>query len=173
MQHLRADLRECINAEAIAQGVEPLMEFNGDIHEFFDHWIMVAPPLHHLATWWDLRSEPNILFVHYNDLQTDLDGEMRRVAAFLDIDIPAARWPGVVERCTFERMRADADKVGNFRRVFEGGAKSFLFKGTNGRWHEVLTAGELRRYRDRLEDLLVPEAAGWLEHGSLLTGSRP
>jgi len=98
--------------------------------------------------------------------------EMRRVAAFLNIDLPAARWPGIVERCSFDSMRADPDKVGNFR-GFEGGAKSFLFRGTNGRWREVLAEGELRRYRHRLEDLLVPEAAYWLEHGSFLTGSRP
>jgi aryl sulfotransferase len=98
---------------------------------------------------------------------------MRRVAAFLKIDIPAALWPEVVERCTFERMREDADKVGNFQRVFEGGAESFFFQGTKGRWREVLTEGELRRYRDRVKDLLVPQAAYWLEHGSPLSGSRP
>jgi aryl sulfotransferase len=173
LQHMRDDLIERLNAEAMAQGIDPVMKFHGDIHEFFDTWIMDAPPLRHLATWWDLRGEPNVLFVHYNDLQADLDGEMRRVAAFLNIDIPAARWSGVVERCTFERMREDADKVGDFQRVFEGGAESFFFKGTNGRWREVLTEGELQRYQDRVEELLAPEAAHWLEHGSLLTSSRP
>jgi len=173
LQHMRDDLIERLNAEAMAQGIDPVMKFHGDIHEFFDTWIMDAPPLRHLATWWDLRGEPNVLFVHYNDLQADLDGEMRRVAAFLNIDIPDAHWPGVVERCTFERNGEDADKVGNFQRVFEGGAETFFFKGTNGRWCEVLTEGELQRYQDRVEELLAPEAAHWLEHGSLLTSSRP
>ena len=123
--------------------------------------------MRHIAAWWDLRGEPNVLFAHYNDLKADLDGEMRRVAAFLNIDIPAESWPAVVDRCTFDRMRADADKVGNFDRAFEGGAKSFLFKGINGRWREVLTEGELRRYRHRVRESLAPEAAFWLEHGSL------
>ncbi len=173
MKHMRADLRERLNAEAIKQGIAPLMEFHGDIHGFFDRWITDAPPLHHLASWWDLRGEPNVLFVHYNDLQADLDGEIRRVASFLDIDFPPALWPGVVESCTFERMREDADKIGDFQRVFEGGAESFLFKGTNGRWRGVLTEGELQRYQDRVEELLAPEAARWLKHGSLVTGSRP
>lgn len=166
MAHMRADLLGRLNAEARAQGIAPVMEFHGDIHEFFEGWISDAPPMRHLATWWDLRSEPNVLFVHYNDLKADLDREMRRVAAFLNINIPAASWPAVVDRCTFDRMRADADKVGNFHRVFEGGAKTFLFKGINGRWREVLTEGELQRYRHRVEELLAPEAAYWLEHGS-------
>jgi aryl sulfotransferase len=173
LKHVRADLIERLNAQAMAQGINPVVKFGGDVHGFFERWITDAPPLRHLATWWDLRGEPNVLLVHYNDLQADLDGEMRRVAAFLNIDIPAARWPGVVERCTFERMREDADKVGNFQRVFEGGAESFFFQGTKGRWRQVLTEGELQRYQDRVEELLAPEAAHWLEHGSLLTSLRP
>ena len=144
MAHMSAALFGRLNAEAMAQGIDPVMKFRGDIHEFFDRWIADAPPMRHVAAWWDLRGEPNVLFVHYNDLKADLDREMRRVAAFLNIGIPAARWPVVVDSCTFESMRADADKVGNFERAFEGGAKSFLFKGVNGRWREVLTEGELR-----------------------------
>jgi aryl sulfotransferase len=173
LTHLRDDLIESLNAEAMAEGLDPVIKFRGDIHGFFDRWITDAPPLRYLASWWDLRNEPNVLFVHYNDLQADLDGEMNRVAGFLNIDIPAALWPGVVERCTFECMRKDANKIGNFRRLFEGGAESFFFKGTNGRWREVLAEGELQRYRDRAEELLTSEAAHWLEHGSLLISSRP
>jgi aryl sulfotransferase len=172
-KNLRDDLIERLNAQAMAQGINPVVKFRGDIHGFFERWITDAPPLRYLASWWDLRDEPNVLLVHYNDLQADLDGEMRRVAAFLKIDIPAALWPEVVERCTFERMREDADKVGNFQRLFEGGAEAFFFQGTNGRWRGVLTEGELQHYQDRVEELLTPEAAHWLEHGSLLTSLRP
>jgi aryl sulfotransferase len=166
MAHMRAELRGRLNAQAAAQGIDPLMEFRGDIHEFFDRWIAAAPTMHHIATWWNLRSQPNVLLVHYNDLKADLDHEMRRVAAFLNIAIPSALWPEVVERCTFERMRAEADKVGNFDGAFEGGAQSFLFRGTNGRWRSVLSDGELQRYRQRVEELLPPEATDWLEHGA-------
>jgi aryl sulfotransferase len=172
-KNLRDDLIERLNTDAMAQSVDPVVKFRGDIHGFFERWITDAPPLRYLASWWDLRDEPNVLLVHYNDLQADLEREMRRVAGFLDIDIPEALWPGVVERCTFERMREEAEKIGNFQRLFEGGAESFLFKGANGRWRGVLTEGELQHYQDRVEELLTPEAAHWLEHGSLLTSLRP
>ncbi len=123
--------------------------------------------MRHVASWWDLRGEANVLLVHYSDLKADLEREMCRVAAFLDIEVPAALWPDAVARCTFEGMRADSGRIGDFERNFEGGAKSFLFKGTNGRWRDVLTEGELRRYHRRVEELLAPEAAGWLEQGLL------
>jgi aryl sulfotransferase len=172
-KNLRDDLIERLNTDAMAQSVDPVVKFRGDIHGFFERWITDAPPLRYLASWWDLRDEPNVLLVHYNDLQADLEREMRRVAGFLDIDIPEALWAGVVERCTFERMREEAEKIGDFQRLFEGGAESFLFKGANGRWRGVLTEGELQRYQDRVQELLTPEAANWLEHGSLVTGWRP
>jgi aryl sulfotransferase len=172
-KNLRDDLIERLNTDAMAQSVDPVVKFRGDIHGFFERWITDAPPLRYLASWWDLRDEPNVLLVHYNDLQADLEREMRRVAGFLDIDIPEALWAGVVERCTFERMREEAEKIGDFQRLFEGGAESFLFKGANGRWRGVLTEGELQRYQDRVQELLAQEAANWLEHGSLVTGWRP
>lgn len=165
MARMRPELIERLNAEAAARGVEPSVDFDGDIHAFFGRWLSDALLMRHIASWWELRDEPNVLLVHYNDLKRDLGGEMRRVAAFLDIEIPATSWPEVVARCTFEGMRADSAKVGDFERVFEGGASSFLFKGTNGRWKEVLTEGELRQYHRRVEELLAPEAAHWLEHG--------
>lgn len=166
MAKMRAERREQLNAQAVAQGLDPMMEFRGDIHAFFDRWITEAPVMHHIATWWELRSEPNVLFVHYNDLKANLEQEMRRVAAFLNIPVPTELWLEVVDRCTFSRMRADAKKVGDFDRLVEGGAQSFLFQGTNGRWQGVLTTEELQRYQRRVDELLPLEAAQWLEHGS-------
>jgi aryl sulfotransferase len=163
---MSSELRVQRNAAATARGLDPLMEFNGDIHEFFDNWIAAAPTMRHIATWWNLRDQPNVLLVHYNDLKAGLTNEMRRVAEFLEIDVPAALWPDTVQRCTFDHMRADAAKIGNFDRIVEGGAQSFLFKGTNDRWQGVLTEDELERYQVRVFELLPPEAAQWLEHGS-------
>jgi len=164
MANMRAERVAHINAKAIAKGLDPLIEFNGDIHDFFDRWIARGDLLRHIATWWELRSEPNVLFVHYNDLKADLDHTMRGIANFLGVDVPSALWPEVVDRCTFSRMQAEADKIGAFLN-FEGGAQTFLFRGTNGRWQGVLNEEELERYQQRVDELLSPEAALWLEYG--------
>jgi aryl sulfotransferase len=62
-------------------------------------------------------------------------------------------------------MREAGDKVGPFDMMFEGGAKGFIFKGTNGRWREVLSDDEVTRYQKRAAELLPPKAVEWLEHG--------
>jgi aryl sulfotransferase len=108
--------------------------------------------------------------VHYNDLKFDLSSEMHRIADFLRIDVPDSLWDDMVERCTFESMRENTDKVGPLDLMFEGGAEGFLFKGTNGRWREVLTSDELRRYHERASQCLGTTAVEWLEHGRRGTG---
>ncbi len=159
-REVRADLDE----RALAEGVPPLPSWNGDVHEFFATWLASAALLHHVASFWKLRERPNVLFVHFADLKRDLAGEMRRVAAFLEIDVPAALWPAAVARCTFAAMKARADEIGTFWN-FEGGAQSFFFQGTNDRWRDVLRPDELAAYARRVEELLPRDAAEWLEHG--------
>src|SRR5262245_1870317 len=161
----RFKLAGLLNAQALASGVPPMPEWDGDLHGFFDRWLEDASHFRHLGTFWERRGDPRILLLHYNDLKADLAGEMRRIAAFLGIDVPAARWPAVVERCTFEGMRARPQEIGELDLAFEGGMKGFLFKGTNGRWRDVLTSAELDAYAKRAAELMPAESAAWMERG--------
>src|SRR6185295_7070525 len=119
----------------------------------------------HVATFWAERSRPNLLLVHYNDLKADLAGEMRRVAEFIGADVPELWWSEVVARCTFERMREGEARIGDVDMLFKGGLKTFVFKGTNGRWRDVLTADELTAYDRRVAELLPPDCAEWMAQG--------
>ena len=165
MARFRNDVRDELNAKIAHESVMPLPPWTGDVHGFFSVWLATRGMLEHVAGFWERRHQPNLLLVHYNDLKADLAGEMRRLAAFLGARVTEAQWPQVVERCTFESMRAREAEIGDFGRVFEGGAKGFLFQGTNGRWRDVLTPAELDAYAARLKDLLPPEGTAWLESG--------
>ena len=165
LEHFRDEVRDFLNSQA-PEGVEPLPRWDGDVHAFFARWLTDDDILfRHVVTFWDAARQPNVLLVHYNDLKADLEREMRRVAKFLGVQVPTDRWLAVVERCTFETMRANGEKLGELDVIFEGGVKSFVFKGTNGRWRDVLTADELAAYRQRVAETLPPDAASWLEHG--------
>jgi aryl sulfotransferase len=175
-EKMRPDLVEEMNVVAVAQGIPALPLYDGDVHKTFDTWISQgafpwegdgAPwwsHFSHAASWWAGRERPNVLFVHYGDMLADLETEMRRVASFCDIDVPDDAWPAITSRCTIDEMRERADRNGGAP-GFIGGAKSFFFKGTNGRWRSVLTDDELARYEQRVAEVLSPEAATWLEHG--------
>jgi aryl sulfotransferase len=139
-------------------GLPPL----DDVHEFFDWWIDAPTFFPHLASFWAHRDEPNVLFTHYDDLKGDLEGQMRRVAEFLELEVDAARGPELAERCTFAAMKARADEIADFDAHFVGGADTFLYKGTNGRWRDVLTPDEQARYEARQHEVLPPDAIAWL-----------
>ena len=162
----RMKLLDAINEQAMRDGVPPMPDFDGDVHKFFDNWMNeTARFFEFVASYWEKKDLPNLLLVHFNDLKKDLATEMRRIAGFLSIEIAEDRWPDVIERCTFEHMRENEAMVGDVSLVFEGGTKGFLFKGTNGRWRDVLTDDELARYDQRLGDTMPVEAANWVTNG--------
>jgi aryl sulfotransferase len=150
-----------------------------DIREFWRVWMTRATypwesdgfPYwshhHHARSYWDYRHLPNLLFVHYNDLKADLPGEMRRIAHFLDIDVPEEKWPVLADAATFVSMKRDAHILGpEMGMIFEGGADRFLYKGTNDRWRDVLTADDLALYEAAAARTLTPELKRWLEGGA-------
>ncbi len=118
--------------------------------------------LMHLTDAWDRRHEPNIVLVHYDDLLADLDGEMRRLAGRLGIEVPEARWPELVEAARFESMRARAatlapDPTG----VLKDHAR-FFRRGSSGAGRELLDEAQLARYRSRAAELAPEELLAWL-----------
>jgi aryl sulfotransferase len=152
-----------------------------DARGFFHHWI--APGGTAAAeqmgdgffeieqSWWAERARPNLLLVHFADLKADLDGEMRRISAFLDIPVDETLWPDLVAAADFEAMKtAGADLMPGAEMSFDGGHRSFLNKGTNGRWQTELTAEDLALYQGRVEAELSPALARWLEHGRHAAG---
>ena len=161
--------------EAIADGVDldALPPLTDDIHEMFPQWLADPPQLEHLDTWWPLRAEPNVTVLHYDDLLTDLEGEMRRLAERLAIDVPDDAWPRVVARCSIDEMREAHRGLEQLDHHFEGGADRFFNKGINGRWRTVLTDDETAAYEAMVSARLADDVRGWYERGSLATGRRP
>jgi aryl sulfotransferase len=51
---------------------------------------------------------------------------------------------------------------------WDGGAETFIHKGTNGRWRDVLTAEDVDRYERRARTELGEECAHWLTTGQRL-----
>ncbi|MGH8902426.1 MAG: sulfotransferase domain-containing protein [Egibacteraceae bacterium] len=125
---------------------------------------------YHAASFWQFRHLPNLLLVHYNDLLADPAGQMRRIAEFVRIDVPAERWPALVDAAGFDTMKRQADRlIPETFLMLEGGPTRFFHKGTNGRWRQVLNTDDLVFY-ERAAAALDPDLRRWLEAGSLVAG---
>jgi Sulfotransferase domain len=60
----------------------------------------------HCASWWAIRDRPDVLFLTYEEMRADLPGTVRRIAAFMGVDLAPAEFDRVVERSSFAWMRA-------------------------------------------------------------------
>lgn len=122
-------------------------------------------------SFWAARKEPNVLLVHYNDLTADRAGEIRRIADFLEIAVPDRRFAEIVEAAGFDAMKAaSADLMPGADGIWKGGGKTFLNKGTNGRWRGVVRDADLARYDAKVARAFTPSLAAWCEHGRLVAG---
>jgi aryl sulfotransferase len=127
-----------------------------DGHPFWPFW-------ENVRSWWAIRSLPNVLMLHFADLKRDLDGEIRRVARFLEIPIDESHFPTLLEHCSFEWMKANATGSVPLGGAFwDGGAETFIHRGTNGRWRDVLTAADVAAYEHRARAELGAQCAAWL-----------
>jgi aryl sulfotransferase len=144
-----------------------------DPAEFFHRWVRAENvPIMFCAdfekTWWEARQHTNVLLVHYNDLKTDLEGEMKRIAHFLGANIPSELWPELVAAAQFDRMRQDGEALmASLAGVFQGGSQRFFFKGSNDRWRGVFREEDLALYESKISATLPHPCREWLAKGRL------
>jgi hypothetical protein len=127
----------------------------------------LASTLNHLTTFWKARHLPNVALFHYADLQRDLEGELRRLAAVLGIDVAEERLPALVEAATFERMRARAGELAPQVAIdgFWNETDRFFNVGASGQWQALLGPGQQARYDARVAQLAAPDLAAWAHGG--------
>ncbi len=122
---------------------------------------------HHVTDAWKRRQgsspdHPTVILVHYNDLLTDLDGQMRRLADHLAVTVPEHRWPELVDAATFATMKGRAATLAP-----EGGrvlkdVEAFFRQGRSGGWRDLMTDAQVRHYEQRVAGLAPPEVVEWL-----------
>ncbi|MGL5803934.1 MAG: sulfotransferase domain-containing protein, partial [Xenococcaceae cyanobacterium] len=110
------------------------------IRQYFHDWLeQDGYPFYSLwdnvRSWWEIRHLPNVLLVHFAKLKQDMPQQIQRIAEFLEIPIDESKWETILEHCSFDYMKQHASQstpLGGI--VWEGGAETFIYKGTNGRW---------------------------------------
>lgn len=142
-----------------------------DVVQYFREWLEgdgypLWPFWENIRSWWDIRDLPNVKLLHFSDLRADLPGQIREIADFLDIEVDEDRWDAIVEHCSFDYMKAHAVNAAPLGGIFwKGGAQTFINKGTNGRWRDVLTAEDNARYLALADQKLGADCARWLAGG--------
>jgi len=149
----------------------PIEKPPASIEQYFSEWLDQDgrpwwPFWENIQSWWEIRDLPNVYFLHFENLKRDMPAEIRLLAAFLDIPINEDKWDDILLHCSFDYMKANATKSVPLGGAFwDGGAQTFIHKGVNGRWREVLSEEDILRYEQRAAAELGGECAHWLQTG--------
>ncbi len=121
-----------------------------------------------VRTWWAIRDLPNVHLVHFANLKADMPGEIRRIAEFIETPLDESKWETILLHCSFDYMKSNAKKSVPLGGAFwDGGAETFIHKGTNGRWRDTLSAEDVSKYEQRAAAELESDCAHWLATGKL------
>jgi aryl sulfotransferase len=124
-----------------------------------------------ILTYWDARHAPNVHLFHYADMWADLDREMRRVAAVLDVPIDEERWPGFVEAAGLPSMRSRAANAAPEAHmgIWVSPERFFRSGGTRD-WVSLLSPDDISHFEERLREL-AGDAADWCIRGRVALGA--
>ena len=151
----------------------PIGKPTADIRQYYHEWLDDdGYPFwsfwENIRSWWEIRHLPNVNLIHFQALKDDMPGEMRKIAAYLDIPIDQSKWDDIVEHCTFDYMKKNATASTPLGGAFwDGGADDFVYKGVNGRWRDTLTEDESQKYENLALEQLGAECSKWLATGQL------
>jgi aryl sulfotransferase len=172
---------QAIAVAALAAGeqpplVPPSQPFYDPV-ETFESWVSGADddaawyiPLTRIVAqlrgFWDRRDDPQLALFHYRDLLYDLEGEVRRLAGILGLVVDDERCRQVAQHAAFAAMKSRAGSAApNTDKSIWRDNSAFFRSGTTGQWRDVLPADLLRRYDERIAELVEPDLAAWMQQG--------
>ncbi|XP_043272404.1 sulfotransferase 4A1-like [Venturia canescens] len=145
-------------ARFAADGPNPF--FKSGLKKYMEDYIetdglFYGPYWPHLKEAWDLREHPNVLFLFYEEMRSDLPGSIRKVAKFLGKNYSDEEFAKLEEHLNIDNFRKNpmVNELPGYENV-----PAFIGAGRVGGWREIMTP-EFEAKIDR-----------WIEHNIERTG---
>jgi aryl sulfotransferase len=133
--------------------------------------VSLANVLHHLDTGWQRREQPNVGMFHFLDYQRDLVAEMVRLDELCEFGLGRDRLAELAPEAGIARMRDRAHEVAPGQAKFDNwkDPADFFRSGAAGEWADRVTPDDLRRYAERVAELVSEPLARWAHDGASAT----
>lgn len=138
---------------------------------YFEDWLdrdgfPFWPFWENVRSWWNVRRLPNVLILHYGDIIRDKRIAIERISEFLGIRVSKGSLTRIMRHCSFDYMKRNGDGLLPLSGAFwDGGARTFVHKGVNGRWRSELPEALSTRYEEVATTQLGAGCAAWLQFG--------
>jgi hypothetical protein len=113
--------------------------FKPFINQFLRDRMPVRSWFKHMESWWPHRNDENVLFLTYDQIVKDIEGTVRKVAAFCGIAVDESDMTRIVERCGFGFMKQHWEKFDPRLTRVSREKTEFIRKGVAGAGRHELT----------------------------------
>lgn len=128
--------------------------YKGSFDSFFELFIRgkvgYGSWFQHVGEWKEHARDENVLFLRYEDLESNLLSWLPRIAQFCGARVPADKYESIRDHCSFAFMRQHEDKFDFMNEVLrERGFKpgAFLRQGKTASWSGEFTRSQTERFQ--------------------------
>lgn len=122
------------------------------VRDWLDAYLSPDTPLgswaEHVASYWRVRHEPNVLFLTYESMRGDLPRTIDRIAAFMGVALTPDERAAVIERSTFDYMKRIGHRFDPPGSPWSSSRGAMMRRGERGSAGELLSAADQRRIDD-------------------------
>ncbi|XP_050304334.1 luciferin sulfotransferase-like [Anthonomus grandis grandis] len=131
-------------------------EFDGTLEEFCKLFLAgkvnFAPFWNHVLPFWRRRNDPNVLFLKYEELKSDLPGVVQKTARFLDKSLTQEQTDKLARHLSFDSMKnnqaVNYDWLVKLSQIYKPSDKNnvFMRKGKVGGYKEAMTPDVIEQF---------------------------
>ncbi|XP_048767572.2 estrogen sulfotransferase-like [Ostrea edulis] len=136
----------------LVSSLRSITRYNGKLTDFVDSFLKdrvpYSPWSRHVLEFWEIKDQPSILFLTYEDMTKDLEGSIKKVAAFLQRDLTTEDVQRIAKHCSFDEMKKNPavnHQWMNDRKLRDLKGAEFLRHGKVGSWQNQLSAEQDKR----------------------------
>mmetsp|Transcript_14135 Transcript_14135/g.20271 ORF Transcript_14135/g.20271 Transcript_14135/m.20271 type:complete len:352 (+) Transcript_14135:63-1118(+) len=112
---------------------------------------LIEETIHLYADWWEHRHSPNVLLLFFDDLKSDLDGSVRRIADFFKSNLTEEELLLVIQQSSHSFM-THPDVIGRFNDLHPKISRGF--QGNITRWESKVTVVQKHASSKALPDFV-------------------
>ncbi len=117
--------------------------FAGSFDEFFELYkskrLFYGDPIEWFQGYWQLKNQPNIHIVFYEDLKADQGKEIMRLSDFLGKPLKDKEMENILEHTTFTNMQNNSMVNCGANPFFKQEVSKFIRRGVVGDWKQHFT----------------------------------
>ncbi|KAK9496436.1 hypothetical protein O3M35_013276 [Rhynocoris fuscipes] len=140
-------------------------EYNGTLEEFCEIFLEGRAPIgpfwSHVFGFWNMKDEPNVLFLKYEDMKKDHKAIIRKAGKFLGKELTDEQIDMLHDHLSFNNMRSNPTlnlegvlKLKNGPNFKQEGDQTFIRKGKVGDWKNYMTTEISEKFDHWIEENL-------------------